>query len=256
MGGPVFICFSREHDVRYVRRLAAHLVADGLSIVYDTQPMTEDWWSTYTRAQLDGCSAVIVVMTPAASHDGWVAREVDQARLLGRPIVALLLAGDPFPALSREPYADVTGGAMPGRDVLLRLHTALGSLPPPAAPTASSRFTVPLRGGATAQPVGIEVRGGTFLPLIERGTAVPCARTEVFTTADDAQPVIRVRVFHGDSPQAAGNSSLGGYELQLERAPAGTPQVRVTFRVDVGGVFQLSAVDAGGREVRIVSLAG
>ncbi|GAB4055652.1 hypothetical protein GCM10028775_51190 [Catellatospora paridis] len=57
MSGPVFISFSREHDVSYVRRLAADLIASGLSIVYDTQPMTDGWWSTYTRSQLAGCSA-------------------------------------------------------------------------------------------------------------------------------------------------------------------------------------------------------
>ncbi|WP_186315697.1 toll/interleukin-1 receptor domain-containing protein [Catellatospora sichuanensis] len=257
MSGPVFISFSREHDAAYVGRLAAHLVAGGLSMRYDTQPMTDGWWSTYTRAQLDGSSAVVVVMTPAASHDGWVAREIDHARLLGRPIVPLLLAGEPFPALSGYAHEDVTGGRLPGPELVRRLHRALGNVPPQAAePTASSAFTVPIRGGATGLTVGIEVRGAMFMPLIERGQAVPCARTEVFTTADDDQPVIQVRVFQGQSPAVAANESLGAYELLLEPAPAGVPQIGVRFEVTESGAFRLTAAHADGREVPVRLLPG
>lgn len=248
MSGPVFISFSREHDAPYVRRLAAHLVPAGLPILYDTQSMSDGWWSTYTRSQLDGCSAVIVVMTPAAQRDGWVAREVDHARRLGRPVLPLLLDGAPWPALAG--YEDVTGGGLPGPDFIRRLQDVTGGVP---AAAASSGFAVPIRGGATATAVGIEVGGGVFVPLIEGGTAVPCARTELFTTADGGQPAIKVRVYHGDSPAVAGNRSLGVYELLLAPAPAGVPQIRVTFAVAETGEFRLSAAGADGREVTVRS---
>ncbi|GIF97606.1 hypothetical protein Cci01nite_27000 [Catellatospora citrea] len=249
----MFISFSREHDVSYVRRLAADLIASGLSIVYDTQPMTDGWWTTYTRSQLAGCAAVVVVMTPAAQHDGWVAREIDHARRLGRPVLPLLLDGAAWPAA--VDYQDVTGGAMPGPEFVRRLQFVLGVVVADAV-TPGGGFAVPVRGGALASAVGIEVGGGVFLPLIERGTAVPCARTELFTTADDGQRVVKVRVHHGDGPTVAGNRALGVYDLLLDPAPAGVPQLRVTFQVDETGVFRLTAVDAAGREVSVRTVPG
>ncbi|GAA1407994.1 Hsp70 family protein [Catellatospora coxensis] len=248
MSGPVFISFSREHDAPYARRLAAHLVASGLSILYDTQPVTDSWWSTYTRSQLDSCSAVIVVMTPAAQRDGWVAREVEHARRLGRPVLPLLLEGLPWPTMSEQ--EDVTGGGLPGATFVQRLQAATGGAPA-VVEAPGNWFAVPVRGGVTGTAVGIEVGGGAFLPLIAAGTVVPCASTQLFTTADDGQPVLKVRVYHGDSPTVAGNRSLGVYELQLEPAPAGVPQIGVTLRVEHDGAFRLTAVQADGREVSV-----
>ncbi|WP_155371413.1 toll/interleukin-1 receptor domain-containing protein [Catellatospora vulcania] len=248
MSGPVFISFSRERDAAYAQRLAAHLIAAGLPTVYDTQPMSDGWWSTYTRAQLDGCSAVIAVMTPAAEHDGWVARELDHARRLGRPVLAVLAAGTPW--LEATECDDVTGGGPPGADLLRRLHVAAGIVAPPAA-SVGSGHTVPLRGGAIASAVGIEVRGGVFVPLLDAGTRVPCTRTEWFTTADDGQPAIQVHVFHGTGTAVAEARSLGSYELVLDRAPAGVPQIGVTFQVDELGEFRLTAAHADGREVTV-----
>ncbi|MFC7247652.1 Hsp70 family protein [Catellatospora aurea] len=248
MSGPVFICFSREHDAPYARRLATHLVASGLPILYDTQPVTDSWWSAYTRSQLDGCSAVILVMTPAAQRDGWVAREIEHARRLGRPVLPLLLDGRPWPGVAE--HEDVTGGGLPGSDFARRLRAATGGVPA-AVEAPDSGFAVPVRGGVTGTAVGIEVGGGAFLPLIEAGTVVPCASTQLFTTADDGQPVLRVRVYHGDRPTVADNRSLGVYELLLEPAPAGTPQIGVTLRVEHTGVFRLTAVQADGREVPV-----
>ncbi|HZM78627.1 MAG TPA: TIR domain-containing protein [Candidatus Limnocylindrales bacterium] len=79
MTAPVYISFSHEHDAGYVSRLAAHLAAAGIAARYDTRPMDQSWWETYTRAQIETSTAVIAVMSPQARGSGWVARELDYA---------------------------------------------------------------------------------------------------------------------------------------------------------------------------------
>lgn len=111
---------------------------------------------------------------------------------------------------------------------------------------------MPLRGGHTASAVGIETRGGHLTALISAGTAVPAARTEVFTTADDGQATIRISVFHGSGSRVADATSLGRFELILPGyAQRGVPQIAVTFAVDPSGAFQLSAADAAGTDLTI-----
>ncbi|NUT33373.1 MAG: Hsp70 family protein [Hamadaea sp.] len=113
---------------------------------------------------------------------------------------------------------------------------------------------VPLRGGTIATAVGIETRGGVLTPLVPAGTAVPAARTEVFTTADDGQPTIKISVFAGSGSRVADATSLGRFELILPGyAQRGIPQIAVTFAVDASGGFQLTAVDGDGRELAIRS---
>lgn len=265
MGGPVFLSFCHEHDAAYAGRLAVHLASAGIATLRDTQPMSEQWWGTYTRAQLDACSAVVVVMTPEAARSAWVAREIGHARMRRIPIVPLLLRGDPWASLTEEPER-VTGAGLPGGGMARRLQAATGSPQPqpqpqpqassPAAATVGgSRSRVPLRGGATGLPVGIETAGGSFTTLVERGCAVPCELTVAFTTAEDDQAVISIRVYQGDGTVVADNQRIGAYQLILnERSPRTAPDIRVTFRVDADGVFQLTAVDAAGRAVRVASL--
>ncbi|MDI1461248.1 TIR domain-containing protein [Catellatospora sp. KI3] len=198
MSGRVFLCFSRQHDAAYASRLAAHLAGTGLLPVYDTQPMSDTWWSTYTQAQIDSCDAVVVVMTPESGQDGWVAREIEHARLGGKPIVPLLLRGRPFRDLGAHGHEDVTSGGMPGPDLVRRLgaHPGPGVVPEPSA----SGIHVPVVKAGLATAIGIEVRGGAFFPLIKPGTAVPCRHSETFTTAEDGQADIGAV----DSPLVAG----------------------------------------------------
>jgi len=213
----VFISFSREHDTGYVSRLAAHLAAAGIASRYDSHPMDENWWETYTRAQIDSCSAVVAVMSPQAQGSGWVTRELDYARSLGKPI---------FP---------IDPEVSPGRDLIEQLR--------PKAERAGDGPLVPLHGGKTAGAVCIETRGGVFTPLIDRGSAVPAQRTETFTTADDNQPSIKIRVL------ASNGEPLGDYELLLRPAPRGVPMIHVTFRVEATGAFRLLAKDESGAAV-------
>jgi molecular chaperone DnaK len=114
---------------------------------------------------------------------------------------------------------------------------------------------VALRGGVTARAIGIETKGGTFTPLISSGTAVPCLLTEVFTTADDDQRDIKIRVLEVDDASVAEARLLGAYEVMLPQgAPRGIPQVEVTFAVGMDGVFRLSARDGfSGRDLRVAT---
>jgi molecular chaperone DnaK (HSP70) len=122
------------------------------------------------------------------------------------------------------------------------------------APTTSTATTVPVSGGKTAADLGIETKGGAFTPLINRGTALPAAHDETFTTAQDNQPTIEIDVFHGTSDRVADARPLGHYALRLPNAEAkgGVPQISVTFRIDASGGFQLTATDStSGAPVRV-----
>jgi molecular chaperone DnaK len=92
--------------------------------------------------------------------------------------------------------------------------------------------------------LGIETKGGVFTKVIERNTTIPVKRREIFTTADDNQRSILIRVFQGERKLAAYNESVGVFELDgLVPIPRGVPQVEVSFEIDADGMVRVSAVD-------------
>jgi molecular chaperone DnaK len=92
--------------------------------------------------------------------------------------------------------------------------------------------------------LGIETKGGVFTKVIERNTTIPVKRREIFTTADDNQRSILIRVFQGERELAAYNESIGVFELDgLVPAPRGVPQIEVSFEIDADGMVHVSAVD-------------
>ncbi len=101
--------------------------------------------------------------------------------------------------------------------------------------------------------LGVEIRGGRFVPLIPRNTPIPTRHSQIFTTVQDNQRVVEVHVLQGESERAYENRSLARFELtDIMPAPAGIPQIEVTFEVDANGILQVSAVDvATGREQSI-----
>ena len=106
--------------------------------------------------------------------------------------------------------------------------------------------TVPVEGGRTTADLGIETKGGTFTPLIERSTAVPSKRTETFTTFEDNQTTIRITVYRGLTTRVADAKRVGGYALTVPMpVPRGVPQLAVTFEIDAAGTFRLTATDVG-----------
>ncbi len=105
----------------------------------------------------------------------------------------------------------------------------------------------------TPLSLGIETLGGVFTRLIDRNTTIPTKKSQVFSTAEDGQTAVTIRVFQGEREMAADNKILGQFDLVgIPPAPRGVPQVEVTFDIDANGIVNVSAKDKGtGKEQQI-----
>ena len=105
----------------------------------------------------------------------------------------------------------------------------------------------------TPLSLGIETLGGVFTKLIEKNTTIPTQKSQVFSTAEDNQPAVSIKVYQGEREIAVHNKMLGQFDLTgIAPAPRGMPQVEVTFDIDANGIIHVSAKDKGtGKEHRI-----
>ncbi|MEF0942742.1 molecular chaperone DnaK [Rhizobium sp. BR 362] len=199
-----------------------------------------------TRAKLESLVDDLVQRTiapcKAALKDaGVTAAEIDEVVLVGgmsrmpkvQEVVKQLFGKDPHKGVNPDEVvalgAAIQAGVLQGdvKDVLLLDVTPLS--------------------------LGIETLGGVFTRLIERNTTIPTKKSQVFSTADDNQSAVTIRVSQGEREMAADNKLLGQFDLVgLPPAPRGVPQIEVTFDIDANGIVQVSAKDKGtGKEQQI-----
>ena len=105
----------------------------------------------------------------------------------------------------------------------------------------------------TPLSLGIETLGGVMTKMIKKNTTIPTKFSQVFSTADDSQPAVTIKVYQGEREMATGNKSLGEFNLEgIPPAPRGLPQIEVTFDIDANGILHVSAKDKGtGKENKI-----
>lgn len=109
----------------------------------------------------------------------------------------------------------------------------------------------------TPLSLGIETKGGIMTKLIERNTTIPAKRSEVFSTADDNQSSVEIKVLQGESEMSYRNHNLGTFQLQgIPPAPRGVPQIEVTFDIDANGIVNVHAKDLGTGQEQKMTITG
>jgi molecular chaperone DnaK len=112
----------------------------------------------------------------------------------------------------------------------------------------------------TPLSLGVETQGGVFTKIIEKNTTIPTSKSQVFSTTEDNQDVVRIHVLQGEREMAADNKTLGRFELVgIPPAPRGVPQIEVTFAIDTDGVVNVAAKDLGtgrGQSIRVTASSG
>ena len=205
---------------------------------------------TLTRAQFNNLTADLIEATVgpvrrAMEDAGLKAGDVDQVILVGgstripavQEKVKELAGKEPHKGINPDEVvaigAAIQGGVLAGevKDVLLLDVTPLS--------------------------LGIETKGGVFTKLIERNTTIPTRKSEVFTTAEDNQGSVEIKVYQGEREIAAYNKLIGNFQLiGIPPAPRGIPQIEVTFDIDANGIVNVGAKDLGtGKEQRITITA-
>ncbi|MCR5346784.1 MAG: molecular chaperone DnaK [Fretibacterium sp.] len=192
-----------------------------------------------TRAKFEEMTADLLdrTVTPtqrALSDSGLSASEVDKILLVGGSTRMPMVQKKIVSLLGKEP----TKGINPDECV------AAGAAIQGAILKGDHKDIVLV--DVTPLSLGLETLGGVFTKVIERNTAIPVSKSQVFTTAANNQPQVEIKVLQGERSMAADNVKLGEFVLDgIPPAPRGIPQIEVTFNIDVNGILNVSAKDKG-----------
>ncbi|MNW25223.1 Chaperone protein DnaK [compost metagenome] len=206
-----------------------------------------------TRAKFEELSANLVERTlgptrQALSDSGLNASEIDKIVLVG--------GSTRIPAV-QEAIKKLTGKD-PHKGVNPDEVVALGAAVQAGVLTGDVKDVVLL--DVTPLSLGIETAGGVFTKMIDRNTTIPTSKSQVFSTYADNQPSVEIHVLQGEREMAAGNKTLGRFQLgDIPPAPRGVPQIEVTFDLDANGIVNVSATDKGtgkSQKITITSSSG
>ncbi|HET7480578.1 MAG TPA: molecular chaperone DnaK [Rubrobacteraceae bacterium] len=205
---------------------------------------------TLTRAQFNNLTADLVEATAgpvrqAMSDAGLQSGQVDQVILVGGSTRIPAVQDKVKEITGKEPHK----GINPDEVVAIGAAIQAGVL--------AGEVKDVLLLDVTPLSLGIETKGGVFTKLIERNTTIPTRKAETFTTADDNQNSVEIKVYQGEREIAAYNKLIGNFQLVgLPPAPRGVPQIEVSFDIDANGIVNVGAKDLGtGKEQRITITA-